>query len=171
FWWSSRTLTNGVCCRFLRILEAIEKITLVDNANECINLDIKCDSSMNQQNFGGQSCINRISNEIVPEYSTLRKPLTWLCIDLRFAQFCPNKSHVCKLYVKRGHKEIVCWNKPDFKKKSVIEKIKVCQARESIDSSRKDVQQNKKKYAEKSSQSSFGNEQKVGGRKQHPELN
>ncbi|KAM3180299.1 hypothetical protein ACTXT7_016556 [Hymenolepis weldensis] len=86
------------------MLEAVEKITLEDNANKCINLDFKCDGSMNQQNSGGHSYINGISSETVPKCSTLRKTLTvrWLCIDLRLPNFVQTNVIFAKCMLNEG---------------------------------------------------------------------
>lgn len=47
------------------MFEAGDKITLEDVVNWCINLDIKCDSGMNQQNSGGTNYMNRIYTKAV----------------------------------------------------------------------------------------------------------
>lgn len=42
------------------MFEASDKIPLKDIANECINLDITCDSGMNQQESGEHNYVNQI---------------------------------------------------------------------------------------------------------------
>ncbi|KAM3171470.1 hypothetical protein ACTXT7_016559, partial [Hymenolepis weldensis] len=58
---------TDVCCRFLRMIEASDEITLEGIANECINLDIKCDSKMNQQEPDGHNYVDQISGGTVPQ--------------------------------------------------------------------------------------------------------
>lgn len=55
------------------MLEASDKTILEDIADECIKLDIKCGSGMNQQNSGEHSYVNQIYSETMCQnVSTLR---------------------------------------------------------------------------------------------------
>ncbi|VUZ48373.1 unnamed protein product [Hymenolepis diminuta] len=62
---SRELFPTDACCRFLRMLKASDRIALENIVNECINLNIKCDSGMSPQKSGEHNCVNRISTGTV----------------------------------------------------------------------------------------------------------
>ncbi|VDL23737.1 unnamed protein product [Hymenolepis diminuta] len=78
---------TDICFRILRMIDASDKIALVDLANECLKLDIKCDSGMNQQKSGESNYVNGISSEkVFQNVSSLTKLLIerWFSNELHF---------------------------------------------------------------------------------------
>lgn len=117
-----------VCCRILRMIEETDKITLEYLANECVSLDIKCDSGMTQLLPGEQSYVNLIEIIFFKVVSLnvfspcIPLPECWLYNELRPARFGPYKSHFCYLYGKQGRKEKGYQKKTEFRKESMTDR-------------------------------------------------